>query len=150
LEKNHKSKLEEYKIKNRRRGFTLVEVLVAMSIISLIAIGFFTILNTSIRFNVKNEKDIKALNIAQSEIENLRNQIKSKKKDFTTVDGKEINTNKYPIHYDKIIGEDKTSYNVNLKLDEKNNLYTISIDVELNNTYFSKRSLNLITQVFGN
>ena len=58
-------------------GFTLIEVLVAMSIISIVSMGFYTIINYSIKNNVKNEKDIQALNMAQSEIENLRSQIKS-------------------------------------------------------------------------
>lgn len=63
-------------IKNNK-GFTLIEILVAMSIISIITFTFFTIMNSSIKQNSKNEKDIKALNIAQSEIENLRKEIKS-------------------------------------------------------------------------
>lgn len=60
----------------RQEGFTLIEILIAMSIISLIAMAFFTFINSSIKFNTKNDQDIKALNIAQSEIENLRQQIK--------------------------------------------------------------------------
>lgn len=59
------------------RGFTLLEILVAMSIISLISMAFFSFLSSSTKINSKNEKDINSLNIAQSEIEKLRQQIKS-------------------------------------------------------------------------
>lgn len=60
----------------RTEGLTLIEILIAMSVISIIAMAFFTFINSSIKFNAKNEHDIKALNIAQSEIENFRQQVK--------------------------------------------------------------------------
>lgn len=62
-------------IKNKR-GFTLIELLLAMSIISLIAFAFFRIVNTSVVTNSKNERDIKAMQIAQTQIENIRSQLK--------------------------------------------------------------------------
>lgn len=65
------------KIKGNNRGFTLVEILISMAIISIVLFSLFTIINSSIKQNTKNEKDIKLLNIAQSEIENLRKEIKS-------------------------------------------------------------------------
>jgi prepilin-type N-terminal cleavage/methylation domain-containing protein len=65
------------KIKNK--GFTLIEILIAMSLVSLIAMAFFTILNSTIKANSVNEKNIKCLNIAQSEVENIRQQIKELK-----------------------------------------------------------------------
>lgn len=65
------------KIKDNNRGFTLVEILISMAIISIVLFSLFTIINSSIKQNTKNEKDIKLLNIAQSEIENLRKEIKS-------------------------------------------------------------------------
>lgn len=64
------------KIKNNK-GFTLIEILISMAIISIVLFSLFTIINLSIKQNTKNEKDIKLLNIAQSEIENLRKEIKS-------------------------------------------------------------------------
>lgn len=64
------------KAKGNIKGFTLIELIVALSIISILSLSFFKILNSSIKYNTKNEKDIKALNIAQSEIENLRREIK--------------------------------------------------------------------------
>lgn len=64
------------KIKNNK-GFTLIELIIALSVISIILMAFYSIINSSIKHNVKNEKDIKSLNIAQSEIESLRNEIKS-------------------------------------------------------------------------
>ena len=64
------------KAKRDIKGFTLIELIIALSIISILSLAFFKILNSSIKYNTKNEKDIKALNIAQSEVENLRREIK--------------------------------------------------------------------------
>ena len=64
------------KLKNNK-GFTLIELLVALAIVGIILLAFFTSINSTIRMDAKNDRDIKALNIAQSEIENLRNQIKN-------------------------------------------------------------------------
>lgn len=58
-------------------GFTLIEILIAMAIASIVLVAFFSFLNSTIMNNAKNEKDIKLVNIAQSEIEILREQIKS-------------------------------------------------------------------------
>ena len=63
--------------KKNNSGFTLVELIIALSIISIISFAFFTIITSSISKNAKNDKDIKSLNIAQSEIENIRNEIKA-------------------------------------------------------------------------
>lgn len=64
------------KLKNKK-GFTLIELLVALAIVGIILLAFFTSINSTIKMDAKNDRDIKALNIAQSEIENLRNQIKN-------------------------------------------------------------------------
>ncbi|MGL5348869.1 MAG: type IV pilus modification PilV family protein [Peptostreptococcaceae bacterium] len=61
---------------NNKKGFTLIELLVAISIVSIIALAFFRIANSSILSNSKNEKDIKAMQIAQTQIENIRSQLK--------------------------------------------------------------------------
>lgn len=65
-------------MQKNNNGFTLLELLISLSIVSIICVTFYGFLNNSIKTNGKNERDIKALNIAQSEIENLRQQIKSK------------------------------------------------------------------------
>lgn len=62
-------------IKNEK-GFTLIELLVGISIVSIIALSFFKIANSSILSNSKNEKDINAMQIAQTQIENIRGQLK--------------------------------------------------------------------------
>lgn len=135
--------------KKSNKGFTLIEILIAMSIISLIAMAFFTFLNTSIRFNSKNEKDIKALNIAQSEVENLREQIKSgKTEDFKFVNGSTINLNS-AIPNKLSLEVNGVLYNLEIDLKESENLYTIHVNVKLNNKYISKKSIDLVTQVFG-
>lgn len=68
-----------YKL-NKTKGFTLIELLVAMSIVSIISITFFTLISTTIKGNKKNEIDIKSMQIAQTHIENIRNQLKKEGK----------------------------------------------------------------------
>ena len=65
------------------KGFTLIEILIAMTIVSILVFSLSTIINSSIKQNTKNEKDIKLLNIAQSEIENLRRKIKLSSNDIS-------------------------------------------------------------------
>lgn len=137
-----------------QKGFTLIEILIAMSVITLIAMAFFTFLNSSIKFNAKNENDIKALNIAQSEVENIREQIKiGKKSNFRTLNNEEINLNRDTPEYEVFStrGKEKYIMKIDLSTEDKkqNSLYTIEINIKAKNQNFSKRSTNLITQVFG-
>lgn len=60
----------------KNKGFTLLELIISLAIIGLILLGFFRVINSTHRISTKNDRDIKALNILQSEIENLRSQIK--------------------------------------------------------------------------
>lgn len=62
-----------------KRGFTLIEVLISLSILSIIGAAFFSIANNAIRINSKNDKDIQEMNIVQSVIEDIRDDIKSGK-----------------------------------------------------------------------
>lgn len=62
--------------KKSEKGFTLIEVLVAMSILMIIATIFFKTINTSIISNHNNNKRIDTLNIAQTEIESIEQKIK--------------------------------------------------------------------------
>ena len=55
-------------IRNNNKGFTLLELLISLSIITIILLAFSTIIISSIKGNTKNDKDINALNLAQSEI----------------------------------------------------------------------------------
>lgn len=137
---------------NKEKGFTLIELIVAMSIISLISIGFYSLLNTSIKTNVKNEQDISALQLAQSEMENIRLQIKSgstqfetKDKDNKKVDLK-VNGN---TPYKK--GENNKIYNVevDINLDSNSDLYKVIITSELENTTVNKKKTKIVTEIFG-
>lgn len=65
-------------LKNNK-GFTLIEVLVALAIVTIVSTAFFSIVNMTTRTNAKNEKDIQAMDIAQSEVEYLTKEIKSDK-----------------------------------------------------------------------
>ncbi len=61
-------------------GFTLIEILVSLAIVSIISMAFFATVNMTTKYNAKNEKDIQAMDVAQSEIEYLIKEIKSNKK----------------------------------------------------------------------
>lgn len=60
-----------------KKGFTLIEMLISMAILSIVMFSFFSILNNSIVMNKKTEVDIKGMNIAQSSMEEIRSDIKS-------------------------------------------------------------------------
>lgn len=92
---------------NKSNGFTLIEMLVALAIAGTILLAFFKIIDSTNRMNVKNDRDIKALNLAQSEIENLRNQIKNYSQtenlyieDINNIE--DIMTNKIGFQFDNI------------------------------------------------
>ena len=90
----------------KSKGFTLIELLVALAIVGTILLAFFKIIDSTNRMNVKNDRDIKSLNIAQSEIENLRSQIKEKAGDnerelFVYDNSLDSNDKKIEISFDK-------------------------------------------------
>ncbi len=89
--------------KSSEKGFSLIEVLVAMAIMGIILFAFFNIINTNNKVNTKNETDISSLNYVQSEIENLREKIKSGEFDFDSLDKKEDGT----VIYEKLIDKSK-------------------------------------------
>lgn len=160
------------------KGFTLLELIVSLAITSMVMLGFFTIINSSIRSNSKNESDIKSLHMAQSEIESLRKQIKLgnddaiKIIDSTAIDKtivfdkegvgkiKENNIMK-DIEYKKDMGG--KNYLINLEIsrspiDKYNGyIYNINVISRLYNknkndkeTYISKKETRLVTKILSN
>ena len=142
----------------KSKGFTLIELLVALAIVGTILLAFFKIIDSTNRMNVKNDRDIKALNIAQSEIENLRSQIKEKtdnneRKLFVYDNSLDSNDKKIEISFDKkneyfrIYEDADIKYKICLdikremvKEDTFNDyIYTINITVQLEDKYFSKK-----------
>lgn len=131
------------KIKDTR-GLTLIELLVSISVLSIIGLAFFSTINTSIKTNKKNETDIKAMHLAQSEVENLRVQIK--KSTGSTLDIVDLKGNKAIINNENSYTSD--NYNVKITIKEKENLlYEIIVVVEDVNKDFSKKKTEIITQV---
>ena len=126
------------------RGLTLVELLISISILSIIGLAFFSTINTSIKTNKKNETDIKAMHLAQSEVENLRVQIK--KSTGSTLDIFDLKGNKVIINNENSYTSDE--YDVKITIEEKENLlYEIIVVVEDVNKDFSKKKTEIITQV---
>lgn len=127
--------------KDKSKGFTLVEVLISLSILSILMLVFFSIINTSIKTNKKNEIDINAMNIAQSEVENIRVQIKNNTSNIKNLENNDI-----------IIGTSNSyttnDYVVEILVQQKSDLlYEISVTVTPDNSNFSKKDTQIITQV---
>ena len=142
----------------KSKGFTLIELLLSLAIVGTILLAFFKIIDSTNRMNVKNDRDIKALNIAQSEIENLRSQIKEKADNnerelFVYDNSLDSNDKKIEISFDKkneyfrIYEDADIKYKICLdikremvKEDTFNDyIYTINITVQLEDKYFSKK-----------
>lgn len=124
------------------KGFTLVEVLISLSILSILLMIFFSVIDISIRNNKKNEVDINALHLAQSEVENIVFQIK----------GNNISNIKDLKNNDIIIGNSNNyllnNYNVAILIEQKSDLlYQINVAVKHQNDNFSKKNIQIITQV---
>lgn len=126
----------------KEEGFTLIEVLVALAIVTIVSMAFFTTVNMTTKYNAKNEKDIQAMDIAQSEVEYLTEEIKDNKKtidiDFNEngqlEQSNNLNTNecipketikikgfdnfnKNPKYIVKYEGNENTKYQVFIKID---------------------------------
>lgn len=125
----------------KNKGFTLIELLVALVIVGIILLSFFKSVDSTIRMDAKNDRDIKALNIAQSEIENLRNQIKNgiqpeEIKDKTyekSIDGKA---------FDVTLDISKSEVN-NANITNEIYMYTINIKVKSLDEYFTKKETKI-------
>ena len=155
-------------IRNNNKGFTLLELLISLSIITIILLAFSTIIISSIKGNTKNDKDINALNLAQSEIEIVRKQIKDGKTSFK-------NSENETLEFNSIIDSIENTENIYYKdVDGKNfevkfyiskndeylggSLYKLWVRVKSKqkdeednweDDYFSKKYTELITEVFG-
>lgn len=155
-------------IRNNDKGFTLLELLISLSIITIILLAFSTIIISSIKGNTKNDKDISALNLAQSEIEIVRKQIKDGKTSFK-------NSENETLEFNSIIDSIENTENIYYKdVDGKNfevkfyiskndeylggSLYKLWVRVKSKqkddednweDDYFSKKYTELITEVFG-
>lgn len=141
--------------KNNKKGFTLLELLVSISIISILLLAFLTIILSSIKVNTKNDKDISALHIAQSEIEVVRKQIKDGNTSFVNSENKSlvINDTLGNLYYKEIDGK---RFEVRFYLDKslESNLYNLRVIVksksmDTEDDYFSKKTTELVTQVYG-
>ena len=140
---------------NNKKGFTLLELLVSISIISILLLAFLTIILSSIKVNTKNDKDISALYIAQSEIEVVRKQIKDGNTSFVNSENKGlvINNTLGNLYYKEIDGK---RFEVRFYLDKslESNLYNLRVIVksksmDTEDDYFSKKTTELVTQVYG-
>ena len=141
--------------KNNKKGFTLLELLVSISIMSILLLAFLTIILSSIKVNTKNDKDISALHIAQSEIEVVRKQIKDGNTSFVNSENKSlvINDTLGNLYYKEIDGK---RFEVRFYLDKslESNLYNLRVIVksksmDTEDDYFSKKTTELVTQVYG-
>lgn len=163
---------------NKSEGFTLVEVLVAMTIISIIALAFFRVLNNTIRMNEKTDKDIQIMDIAQSKMENMLADIREGTKNKTDIEVKinnEVvklddlfkgNNTIYPEKNDSsykteeyIYKDGNSKYLVDLKIQKEKvgnskvlddcYLYNINYTVSEKNKIFSNREVSLSSSILS-
>lgn len=153
-----------FKLKNNK-GVTLLEVIISVALVSTISIGFFMTINNTKRSNTKNDKDLKAMDIAQSEIEYIIKDIKDGD-DVIKIGNEEIkledidliednNKNKEPnIEYEKN-HSDKDNYDIKVWLGktEENQqvigdyyLYNVEV-IAKSKSDFSDREVKLQTEV---
>lgn len=66
-------------IKLNNKGFTFIEVLISLFIVSLVSMKFCMIVNMNNIGNPKNKKDIHAMDILKNETEHLTKEIKVEK-----------------------------------------------------------------------
>lgn len=144
---------------NKKKGFTLIEVIIAISIISIISLALFRVINSAIKNNSKNEIDIHSLNVAQSEMEQLRSNIKENHNVEISINDNDkilIINGENTVKYKKEIrrNDNKTIiYDINLNIirEEKNKLplYTVKIDVSNEENTFSSKNTVLKAQILG-
>lgn len=132
-------------MKNRSsKGFTLAEILISLSILSILILVFFGVINTSIKNNKKNEIDINSLSLAQSEVENIRIQIKNN----NTSNLKDLENNEIIIDADIENSYTFKNYEVKISVEKESDLlYKVKVTVSHKNSNYSKRNVQIITQV---
>lgn len=141
-------------MKLNNEGFTLLELLVALAISTMVLMAFTTTINTSIRGNTKNDKDIKALNIAQTEIENIRVQIKEGKHLFENSNGDSVQVDRANGNiFNQIVDGKNFEVIMFLTKETTSSLYTLKVVVKATGAgiddYFSKKETEIITQIYG-
>lgn len=151
-------------IHKNTKGFTLIEVLVAISIISIITIVFYTSTNNAIKHNKKNEVDIHSMNVAQSVLEEIRVYAKKNKsigidinsdgvEDFNIInDSSSWSENVYNKNIEKIeVSNESVVYEIIIsKLAremDNNDVYTIELQVKPSNS--SKKVSKIVTQIYA-
>lgn len=152
----------------KNRGFTLIEVLISMSIATLIILSFFSFYNNSIKFNKKNETDIKALNISQTIIENMR--VYSKLSNnfgidmnndgvddlgFNNLESNWVDLDsEYEIYNGNIntldVEKDNNKYVAIIKSVKryKDNVSIYTVELEVESKYSSTKKTSIITQIY--
>jgi prepilin-type N-terminal cleavage/methylation domain-containing protein len=150
------------------RGFTLIEVLISLSIVTIILLSLFSFYNSSIKFNKKNETDINSLNVSQTAIESMRIYSKLNNKfgididndgvDDLGFDNSESNwvdlDSEYKIYTGNLdtleIEKDNNKYlaTINSVKRYKNNMSVYTVELETKSKYNSTKKINLITQVY--
>lgn len=156
------------KYNKTNRGFTLIEVLISLSIVTIILLSLFSFYNSSIKFNKKNETDINSLNVSQTAIESMRIYSKLNNKfgididndgvDDLGFDNSESNwvdlDSEYEIYTGNLdtleIEKDNNKYlaTINSVKRYKNNMSVYTVELETKSKYNSTKKINLITQVY--
>lgn len=152
------------------RGETLLEVLVALTIITLVGASFFSVLNRTILNNEKNGRDIQIMAIAQTEIESLTKSIKEgdslitrnlkesiENHEYNLIDRQFDITSVGKITY-YVEDDDEILYKCNLDIkdiqpkrggEKTAYLYEVEIEVSVEDRKFTKRDIKIQTKVLS-
>lgn len=59
-------------LKLNKKGFTLIEVMISLAIISIISVSFFSVFTNSFMYTIKSKQKLEAINLAQNYIEEIK------------------------------------------------------------------------------
>ncbi|WP_026894115.1 type IV pilus modification PilV family protein [Clostridiisalibacter paucivorans] len=133
--------------KDMEKGFTLLEILIALGILSIIVLPIYSLYLSSMKINKKSDNIMQAMALAQQKMEYIKSQHEAPKDDMVEVNGFSIEIKSNQIHeydfdiieemieekeYDIEIGDDIVSENNSVNIVVDNNIVNINREKLIN------------------